>query len=566
MKKITLIAALLGSAYFANAQVGINTDAPKTSAYLDVEATDKGILIPRVELTSTTVFEPITGDQEESLLVYNTATAGTGNTAVKPGFYYWKNEISGTPAHWERVTDEAHLTEVIETLVEANLDNIKDLLEVAYPSNNIDGAPAGGEELGGGMVFTPGDSTATPATEPKIEYVYHDGTSYKKKDITNDIANFIKGSESKTLIVKSTGDKKYQYYISEAYLVANNNTAPDQATIDGWAAGTIPTPSEAYLIDVVGGVVNNFEEIINSPVTIDNSTYNTIEEYIQNISESAMQNGVTKIVLDGTGPDAQASFYMWDEVAKDWKTLPVPNQAFKTIVRANETVTEIEKNSGTGAVGNEIIYTYTNEEEGADPVKIEITADVLNSITNNETIQNAITNIMNAGGNVYYGKINDTDTEEVFYTIDPVTKVKTPINLSNVVVNTITNLDNKQTNIVKNQLGDTITNNSSVFTGDTYVDGTTTYYVYKGEFTTTINANSALTSGVTLDKAGHKVLSIDIDYGKGLVSSVTDITLASAALGFNIGVGNTYTVLGTANITAKVIVTFASDVKPEGFL
>ena len=66
MKKITLIAALLGSAYFANAQVGINTDAPKTSAYLDVEATDKGILIPRVKLTSTTVFEPITGDQEES--------------------------------------------------------------------------------------------------------------------------------------------------------------------------------------------------------------------------------------------------------------------------------------------------------------------------------------------------------------------------------------------------------------------------------------------------------------------------------------------------------------------
>ena len=561
MKKIIFTAALLGSAYFAQAQIAVGTPTPINSAYLDITASDKGILIPRVKLTSTTVFTPITGDQEESLLVYNTATAGTGNTAVKPGFYYWKNEISGTPAHWERVTDEAHLTEVIETLVEANLDNIKDLLEVAYPSNNIDGAPAGGEELGGGMVFTPGDSTATPAIEPKIEYVYHDGTSYMKKDITNDIANFIKGSESKTLLVKNA---KYQYYVSETYLVANNGTAPVQGDVDTWTNTTFPTG--VYYIDVVGGVVNNFEEIINSPVTIDNSTYNTIEEYIQNISESAMQNGVTKIVLDGTGPDAQASFYMWDEVAKDWKTLPVPNQAFKTIVRANETVTEIEKNSGTGAVGNEIIYTYTNEEEGADPVKIEITADVLNSITNNETIQNAITNIMNAGGNVYYGKINDTDTEEVFYTIDPVTKVKTPINLSNVVVNTITNLDNKQTNIVKNQLGDTITNNSSVFTGDTYVDGTTTYYVYKGEFTTTITANSALTSGVTLDKAGHKVLSIDIDYGKGLVSSVTDITLASAALGFNIGVGNTYTVLGTANITAKVIVTFASDVKPEGFL
>lgn len=553
MKNITLIAALLGSAYFANAQVGINTDAPKTSAYLDVEATDKGILIPRVKLTSTTVFTPITGDQEESLLVYNTATAGTGNTAVKPGFYYWKNEISGTPAHWERVTDEAHLTEVIETLVEANLDNIKDLLEVAYPSNNIDGAPAGGEELGGGMVFTPGDSTATPAIEPKIEYVYHDGTSYKKKDITNDIANFIKGSESKTLLVKNA---KYQYYVSETYLVANNGTAPVQGDVDTWTNTTFP--AGVYYIDVVGGVVNNFEDILNQNITVGGNT-TTIEEHIQNISKNAMQNGVTKIVLDDEG---QASFQTWNGTT--W--VPVVNEAFKTIVRANETVTKIEKNSGTGAVGNEIIYTYTNETPEAK--EIEITADVLNSITNNETIQNAITNIMNAGGNVYYGKINDTDTEEVFYTIDPVTKVKTPIDLSNVVVNTITNLDNKQTNIVKNQLGDTITNNSSVFTGDTYyVDGSTTpYYVYKGEFNTTITANTARTTGVTLDKAGHKVLSIDIDYGKGLVSSVTDITLAGAALGFNIGIGNTYTVLGTANITAKVIVTFASDVKPEGFL
>jgi len=558
MKKITLIAALLGSAYFANAQVGINTDAPKTSAYLDVEATDKGILIPRVKLTSTTVFEPITGDQEESLLVYNTATAGTGNTAVKPGFYYWKNEVSGTPAipaHWERVTDEAHLTEVIETLVEANLDNIKDLLEVAYPSNNIDGAPTGGEELGGGMVFTPGDSTATPATEPKIEYVYHDGTSYKKKDITNDIANFIKGSESKTLLVKNA---KYQYYVSETYLVANNGTAPVQGDVDTWTNTTFP--AGVYYIDVVGGVVNNFQDILNQTIEVGGETI-TIEEYIQYISsqtEGAMTfvPGTTDKDGDGivsTEEMLGSSSFTYVDASGTTQTI-----TFGDLIKSNETVTTLIKEGTTGAVGDEIKYTYVSEDDTT--TVIALTADVLNSITNNETIQNAITNIMNEGGNVYYGKINDTDTEEVFYTIDPVTKVKTPIDISDVIVN----LTNEQTNIVKNKLGDTITNNSSVFTGDTYVDNGVTYYVYKGEFTTTITANSALTSGVTLDKAGHKVLAIDIDYGKGLVSSVTDITLAGVALGFNIGVGSTYTVLGTANITAKVIVTFASTVEPEG--
>ncbi len=552
MKRIIFTAALLGSAYFAQAQIAVGTPTPATSSYLDVEATDKGILIPRVKLTATDEFAPITGEQVESLLVYNTATSGTGNTTVKPGFYYWKNEVTGVPAHWERVTDEAHLTEVIETLVEANLDNIKDLLEVAYPSNNIDGAPAGGEELGGGMVFTPGDSTATPATEPKIEYVYHDGTNYVKKDITNDIANFIQDAESKTLLVKNA---KYQYYVSETYLIANNGTAPVQGDVDTWTNTTFPTG--VYYIDVVGGVVNNFEDILNQNITVGGNT-TTIEEYIQNISKDGMQEGVTKIVINNN----EATFQTWNETTKQW--VNVDNSVFEKIVTDNETVTTLTKEGTTGAVGDEIKYTYVSEDDTT--TVITLTADVLNSITNNETIKNAITNIMNAGGNVYFGNHdNDAATPNVFYTIEA-NGDKTPIDISSTVVNAITNLTNEQTNIVKNQLGDTITNNSSVFTGDTYVDGTTTYYVYKGEFTTTITANSALTSGVTLDKAGHKVLSIDIDYGKGLVSSVTDITLASAALGFNIGVGNTYTVLGTANITAKVIVTFASDVKPEGFL
>lgn len=101
MKKITLMVALLGSFYFSNAQVGIGTPEPKNSSMLDVHATNKGILIPRVELTSTTVFAPITGTEVESLLVYNTATAGD----VTPGFYYWFNN------KWERIVNQTQLDE-----------------------------------------------------------------------------------------------------------------------------------------------------------------------------------------------------------------------------------------------------------------------------------------------------------------------------------------------------------------------------------------------------------------------------------------------------------------------
>jgi hypothetical protein len=61
--------------------VAINTDgsAPDGSAMLDVKATNKGILIPRVALTSS-VTSPVNG-----LLVYQ-----TGGT---PGFYYYNGSV-----------------------------------------------------------------------------------------------------------------------------------------------------------------------------------------------------------------------------------------------------------------------------------------------------------------------------------------------------------------------------------------------------------------------------------------------------------------------------------------
>lgn len=123
MKKITLVAALLGSAYFANAQVGIGTTTPVTSSYLDVTAKDKGVLIPRVSLTSTLIFDPIKGTATESLLVYNTATAGTGTTAVAPGFYYWVAEKGAVVAHWERIANATDLANVVST-IDSNVDKI----------------------------------------------------------------------------------------------------------------------------------------------------------------------------------------------------------------------------------------------------------------------------------------------------------------------------------------------------------------------------------------------------------------------------------------------------------
>ncbi|HEX3167176.1 MAG TPA: hypothetical protein VHQ93_13000, partial [Chitinophagaceae bacterium] len=79
--------------------VGINADgsAPNASAMLDVNSPTKGMLIPRVALTATNVAGPVVSPLT-SLLVYNTATNGSGGTAVSPGFYFW----NGTG--WEKIS------------------------------------------------------------------------------------------------------------------------------------------------------------------------------------------------------------------------------------------------------------------------------------------------------------------------------------------------------------------------------------------------------------------------------------------------------------------------------
>ena len=70
--------------------VGINSTgaAPLSSAMLDVNASNKGLLIPRVSLTSSTDITTITSPAT-SLLIYNTASAGTTPNNVIPGFYFW---------------------------------------------------------------------------------------------------------------------------------------------------------------------------------------------------------------------------------------------------------------------------------------------------------------------------------------------------------------------------------------------------------------------------------------------------------------------------------------------
>lgn len=83
MRIIILLAILLNTNMFS--QVGINTSNPEPSSILDINSTDKGILIPRVEITdlydsSSPILNPAHG-----LMVFNTHNL----PGQEEGFYYW---------------------------------------------------------------------------------------------------------------------------------------------------------------------------------------------------------------------------------------------------------------------------------------------------------------------------------------------------------------------------------------------------------------------------------------------------------------------------------------------
>jgi len=100
MKKIifVLVIFILGQMH---AQTGIGTTAPHASAKLEVSADDKGFLPPRVALTAINSASPIS-NPVNGLMVFNTATAGTGVNQVVPGYYYWNT----TSTQWVRLDSD----------------------------------------------------------------------------------------------------------------------------------------------------------------------------------------------------------------------------------------------------------------------------------------------------------------------------------------------------------------------------------------------------------------------------------------------------------------------------
>lgn len=465
MKKRLLPVALLLGTFAANAQVGIGTATPNKSAELLIESSNRGLLIPNVALTSATDRTTITNGNVQSLMVY--ATKISEEKDITPGYYYW--DIN----KWVRLTADKDIPQIVvnnfQEIVNKDGDKVENIIK------NIVKNTEGNVIYEGDILYhitKDGDKIVKKEIKDKLtsivydevtgDYIYYnenavdrngkiigEGIRIKVKetvinkfgDIINNntvqehITNYLDGThvggnvyyegdkltyvtkegerkevsinqvitanESKTAII--TVNKK-QYYVSEEYLVANKGVVP--TTVD-------PTklPEGIYLIDVVGGVVNNFEEVVNNgPITVDGTTYQTINDYITHLTEST--GGFTKIIYDATTGDA--IFQEWNETTNSW--VNVDNTKFNKIVTDNETVTTLVENAdGT--------YTYYNEKEidangqplsGAtgvtiDPKEVSVALDTTKQVYEFKNSNGDVIGEIDANANAIFYNDNSTN-------------------------------------------------------------------------------------------------------------------------------------------------------------
>lgn len=220
-----------------HAQTGIGTTTPNASAKLDVYATNKGFLPPRIALTGTldvaTIASPATG-----LVIFNTATAGTSPNTVLPGYYYWDG------AKWNGLVDQSALQSFsgyTPNYAQTNASSVtKSAVGDVVISQSIttSGRPV--------QIIATGDANPTSAGAWVQLQLYRDGTAIGKKlqaesSSSNEnvpyCLNFIDNPTAGTYTysVKITAGSGANFQFGEAD--GNQLTLLE---LGAWSAGTMP--------------------------------------------------------------------------------------------------------------------------------------------------------------------------------------------------------------------------------------------------------------------------------------------------------------------------------------
>lgn len=171
-----------GKAYSQN-NAGFGTTTPDPSAILDIVATDKGVLIPRVTLNDASTAAPVTSPAE-GLLIYNY------NGSEPHGFWYW----DGT--EWVQVGSGSSTgCGTLEEAYNCGGNGAGRIINANYGAVQINLSNTSGGTEGLAVISTTGTS-GTPTSAIYTENTQYGGGIYSINNNTANPYNTIEGSSN----------------------------------------------------------------------------------------------------------------------------------------------------------------------------------------------------------------------------------------------------------------------------------------------------------------------------------------------------------------------------------
>jgi len=468
MRKILLLSIFSLFSCYAIAQVGVGTDLPNPSTQLDVEANDKGILIPRIQLASVTDQQTITAGNVESLLVFNTET----NAEVVPGYYFWYD------GEWRKLLVSGEYSNETITFLTDNADGTfiytnEDGTQITFDANTVTYT----DNNDGSYTFTNanGDSLTIDVVGDVVTNIQNQG------DIYDEIINML---DTNSDIFVDNGDGTFTHTAVDGTQVtfdANTVTYTD----NGNGSYTFTNANgQTLTIDVVGDVVTNIQN--------QGDVYDEIINMLDTNSDIFVDNGdgtFTHTAVDGT----QVTF------------------------DAN-TVTYTDNGNGS--------YTFTNDN--GQTLTVDVVGDVVTNIQNQGDIYDEIINMLDSNSDIFVdngdGTFTHTSVDGTQVTFDANTVTYTDNNdgsytftnangqtlTVDVVGDVVTNIQNQGD--IYDEIINMLDSNSDIFIDNG--DGTFTHTAVDGT-QVTFDANTVTytdngNGSYTFTNANGQTLTIDV--------------------------------------------------------
>lgn len=192
----------------AQVKLGDNPATINSNAALEIESSNKGLLIPRVNLTGITNVTPLTGTIPEGMIVYN-----KGN-AIRKGLYYWSN------SRWNIFVDSAAQDAAITNAVSnsgggSNYFNQNSNRGLAMNTNGSNNTAAGNYSFTAGQNNTAGGTTATG-----IGLGNNASGNYS---VAIGQANTSSNSNATAIGLNNTANAPYSVAIGQGNTASNNN-------------------------------------------------------------------------------------------------------------------------------------------------------------------------------------------------------------------------------------------------------------------------------------------------------------------------------------------------------